>query len=196
MTRTMTMMAVALTLIISMPAQAGWKLLPAGRPEAVGKLIITPMTDWNRASAKPGKQGVTWTHDGFALNKLEAFAAVPDGGTIYKDRAKKQNPMPKYSKEMLLPDLAEFFERSFRVQNDVSNFMVEETAPIQWTENSAIRVRYSYSLPGDDLSRRGEAVMMNLKEGLYLLNFEAPSLHYFEAGLPEFQGMVDRTAYK
>ena len=59
--------------------------------------IVTPQTDWNQASGRPGKQGRAWTKDGFNLNGLEFFAGVPDGQPLYRERNKKQNPMPRFS---------------------------------------------------------------------------------------------------
>lgn len=178
------------------PAQAGWKLVPAGLPQALGPLTATPSTDWNRSSSAPGKQGMAWTHDGFDLNRFEAYADIPSGQSIFKDRAKKQNPMPKFDKTMLLPDLADFFEKSFRVQYRVSDFAVEELAPTTLSGLNGIRIRYNYSLPNDDLVRRGEAILTVKNSGLFLVNFQAPAIHYFDAGIEEFRNLAGNLVIK
>src|SRR5258706_16221357 len=78
------------------PAIAGWKLMPSQHSVNLGGIAVTPSSDWNQASARPGKQSVAWTHDGFDLNALEFFAAVPSGQPLYRERDRKRNPMPKF----------------------------------------------------------------------------------------------------
>jgi hypothetical protein len=171
-------------------ANAGWKLIPSGTKQAIGPVVILPESDWNRSSSAPGKQGVAWTHDGFELNRFEVYAAVPSGQPLFKDRAKKQNPMPKFDKSMLRPDWADFFEKSFRVQYQVSDFVMDEVSPAKLADTNAIHIRYHYSLPNDDLLRKGEVFIAVRDGNLYVVNFQAPALHYFESGVAEFRSMA------
>lgn len=99
--------------------------------------------------------------------------------------------MPKFDRTMLLPDLADFFERSFRVQNQVSDFTIEHSAPVMLLGQRGIAVQYRYTLPNDDLVRRGEVRMATVDNKLYAVDFQAPALHYFDAGLPEAQAIMD-----
>ncbi|MDB5724085.1 MAG: hypothetical protein JWQ16_839 [Novosphingobium sp.] len=173
------------------PAQAGWKLIPAQRQAAVGAILVSPSSDWNQASARPGPQGLDWTHDGFDLNHFELFAGVPSGQSLYKERNRKLNPMPKFDSTILLPDLADFFERSFRVQNHISDYIVDETRPVAFGEHAGLMVRYHYSLPNDELVRQGLVRLAVVKGKLFVANFHAPQLHYFGAGLAEAQEIMD-----
>ena len=177
------------------PASAGWKLVPANAPVQVGTMTVTPATDWNQASARPGKQGAAWTQDGFGLNGLELFAAVPSGQPLYRERSAKQNPMPKYDNGMLLPDLADFFERSFRVQNALTDFVVEDVTPAKLGGHAGIAVRYRYSMANDGLKRRGVARLAVVDKQLFVGNFYAPELHYYAAGLPQAEAMMDSARF-
>lgn len=180
-------------LAVTPPTQAvaGWKLIPSNRPVAVDGISVTPLSDWNQASSRPGKQGRAWTQDGFALNAIEYFAAIPNGAPIYRERNKKRNPMPKFDSTLLLPELADFFERSFRVQNQLTDFTILESGPTTLVGNRGLRVRYRYTLPNDELSRLGEARMAVVRGKLYVTNFYAPQLHYFDARLPEATAIMD-----
>lgn len=185
------MLMACLAVTLASPAIAGWKLLEAQKPVQVGTMTVTPTTDWNQASARPGKQGVAWTQDGFGLNGLEFFAAVPTGQPLYRERSAKQNPMPRYDSTMLLPDLADFFERSFRAQNDVTDFVVEGGEPATFGGHKGIIVRYRYSLPNDTLKRRGVARLAVVDKQLFVGNFYGPELHYFPTGLPQAEAIMD-----
>lgn len=173
------------------PALAGWKLLPAQQAVDLKGMSVTPQSDWNRSSARPGRQGESWTHDGFGLNALEFFSAVPAGQPLYKERNRKRNPMPKFDSTMLLPDYADFFERSFRASNALSDFTILETRPAQFGGHSGLALRYRYSAPNDELVRFGIARLAIVKGKLFVANFYAPELHYYTAGLTEAEVMMD-----
>ncbi len=160
----------------------------------VDGLKVTPERDWNQGG-RPGAQGRVWTQDGVGLNAIEFFSAVPGGGSLYKERDKKNNPMPKFDSSLLLPELADFFERSFRAANQVSDFTIVESAPADMGGKKGLLVRYRYTLPNDELTRLGEARMAVVDGKLYVANYYAPQLHYFGAGLPEAQAMMERARF-
>ena len=177
------------------PAQAGWKLIPARVAVNLGGITITPASDWNQASARPGERGFSWTHDGFELNRFETFAAVPDGMPLYKQKSRRSQPMPKFDSTMLLPDLADFFERSFRAQYDLSDYTVAEIRPARFGGYAGVQVRYYYSLPNDELWRQGLVRLALVRGKLYAANFAAPQLHFFNAGLAEAVTMMDSARF-
>lgn len=186
----------AMGLIAIAPAvQAGWKMIPAQSRQNVGGLLLRPKANWNGSSTKPGLQGAAWTQDGFALNSLEIFSGVAAGQSLYRERDRKHNPMPKFDPAMLLPDLADYFERSFRASNPVAEFKIDEIIPAELAGAKAITVRYRYLLSGDDLSRRGEARIASKGGLLYAINFQAPTLHYFEAGIGEARAIMDGAGF-
>ena len=182
-------------LLAATPAQAGWKLIPARVAVNLGGITITPASDWNQASARPGERGTSWTHDGFDLNRFEVFAAVPSGAPLYKERSRRSQPMPKFDSTMLLPDLADYFERSFRAQYGLSNYTVAEVRPTWFGGYAGLQVRYYYSVPGDELWRQGLVRLAMVRGKLYAANFAAPQLHYFNAGLPEAVMMMESVRF-
>ncbi|MEE9434135.1 MAG: hypothetical protein V3V15_07855 [Sphingorhabdus sp.] len=175
------------------PAAAGWKIMPAGTAASVvdEKLTVTPSQRWNRWSSRPSDYGEIWTIDGLSLNELSFFAGIPSGKTIYHDRQSKRRPLPKFRSNMLLTDIVELFESTNRIVLQTSLFEVGETIPAKLSGHDAVRFRYSYAIQGDELKRNGEAVAAIVDGKLYLVNFVAPAIHYFDRDIDNFQKLVD-----
>jgi hypothetical protein len=174
------------------PVQAGWKRMEAGTVEvAKGGMTVRPASEWNRWSGRPSPSGETWTKDGFPLNRLDFFAGIAPGQSIYKERSKKHRPLPKFRSDMLLPDLAELFEANFSIQNDVTLFEVVKAEPARIGQIEGIRIEYEYAFPNDALRRSGEARLGIHNGKLYVINFAAPALHYFGASRDEVQRIME-----
>lgn len=193
--RSITAVLSCAAIAISAPAQAGWKELKANAPVKVGAMTISPLSDWNQGGSALSKPGVSWTQDGFDLNTFEVFPGVPAGKPIYKERSKKNNPMPKFDPTLLLPELADFFERSFRAGKGVTDFTVEASEPVQFAGGQGLEVHYRYSLPNDELVRRGVARLAVVNKKLFAATFYAPDVHYFAAGLPEAKSLMEKARF-
>ena len=179
-------------LLASQPVHAGWKRIEP-QPVQVGKggMLVQPSSEWNRSSRRPTPSGESWTKDGFLLNRLDFFTQIPPGQSIYKERSKKRRPLPKFRSDMLLPDLAELFEANFSIENDVTLFEVVKAEPARLGDAPGIRIEYEYAFPNDPLRRQGEARLAVVRGKLYVINFAAPSLHYFEASRGEVHRIMD-----
>lgn len=194
MTRKSIFTAVAIAAgLVATPALAGWKLVPAGQPISVAKssMTVTPGEDWNRWSARPIKTSEVWTLDGTSLNELYFVAALPEGKTLFRDVAKKDRPLPKFSKAMLLPDVVEFFESSTRTALSTSLFEVDKVEPDKMSGHDAVRFTFTYAVEGDQLPRKGIAKAAVVKGQLYLVSFVAPSIHYFDRDAAKVNKLLD-----
>ena len=178
---------------LSAPAQAGWrKIEPTKTEVAKGAMEVAPATEWNRWSRRPAAKGETWTKDGLLLNQLDFFGQVANGETVYKERSKSERPLPKFKSDMLLPDLATLFEANFSIENNITQFEVTEIAPAMLGGANGLKLTYDYALPGESLQRRGEARMAVHNGELYVVNFTAPRLHFFDQNIEEVRGIMDR----
>ena len=193
--RSITAALLCAALVVAAPARAGWKQLNADQPVKVGGMTLSPSSDWNQGGSVLAKPGVSWTHDGFDLNAFEVFPGVPAGKPLYKERSRKNNPMPKFDPTLLLPELADFFERSFRAGKGVTDFTVEASDPAPFAGGQGLEVHYRYSLPNDELVRRGVARLAVVDKKLYAATFYAPEVHYFAAGLPEAKSLMDKARF-
>ena len=179
--------------LIATPALAGWKLVPAGQPIAVAKssMTVTPGEEWNRWTARPIKTSEVWTLDGTSLNELYFVSGLPEGKTLFRDVAKKDSPLPKFSKTMLLPDVVEFFESSTRTALHTSLFEVDKVEPDKLGGHEAVRFTFTYAVEGDQLPRKGMAKASVVNGQLYLVSFVAPSIHYFERDAAKVRALMD-----
>jgi len=172
----------ALALVSSGPALAGWKIAPRGAaaPVLKGAMTVTPGDDWNFNTGHPMKKGETWTLDGVSLNELYLVAGLAPGETLFKDYAKKDRPLPKLGTGAVLTDIPEFVESSIRIQLNTSQFETTGVEPVQFGGRDGVKFTYRYSVQGESLTRQGVAMATLAGKNLYLINFAAPSIYYFD----------------
>jgi hypothetical protein len=186
-------LAAAACALAPLPVTAGWKLIPKAAPVAVAKsgMTVTPGEDWNRWSVRPSKRGEIWTLDGVSLNELSFFAGVLPGEPIYRERSRKDEPLPKFDAAMLAPEIVQAVEGSHRILLRTSLFEVGEVAPATLGGHPGVRFTYSYAVQDEDVRRRGEARAAIVEGRLYLVTFAAPAIHYFDAGIAEARRVMD-----
>lgn len=176
----------------SRPALAEWQALVADEDVKVaGKLIVvTPKAGWNRSTARPSNRAERWTRDGLALNEVTFFAGVMDGETLYFPPLGKPKQLPMFRSAMLPTDIVELFESSNRIILESSVFKVDTIAPARLGKFDGVRFSYSYAAQDEGLTRKGEGVAAIVDGRLYLVNFIAPAIHYFDRDIGEVRQMV------
>lgn len=171
-----------------------YMLVPPGRPIGVAKaaMTVTPDRAWNRnGGLGPGKRAESWTLDGSMLNDLTFYGGIGDGETLFREVDKREAPLPRFAAGMSAPEVAELLERSYRVATGTTLFALDALAPARLAGQAGFVIRYRYTLPGDDVTRRGEARGAVVGGRLYLLTYEAPAIHYFERDLAAFRAVAD-----
>lgn len=122
--------------------------------------------------------GIAVTRDGFGLQSITAMKLAHD---------KAFPTIKKISNAEMLPtELAELALAELKTQDDLSNLEVISKKPAQIADRDAFRLHVRTK------NKRGLAVDRVIygfadKNGFYLLDFEAPRLHYFERDLPAFE---------
>lgn len=190
------MRGVAVSIALLLAGCGDYVLVPAGRPIAVAKAAMTVTTDraWNRnAGIGPGKRAESWTLDGPMLNDLTFYGGIGDGETLFRETDKREAPLPRFAATMSAPEIAEFLERSYRVATGTTLFALDELAPVPLAGQAGFVMRYRYTLPGDDVARRGEARGAVVQGRLFLMTYEAPAIHYFERDLAAFRAVANST---
>jgi len=175
------------------PATAGYKLVPKGVPIAVAKstLTVTPATDWNRLGARPGRNAESWTLDGLTLDDLTFYSGIANDTTLFRDSKKKTEPLPHFSSTMLAPDIAQLFESSYRVSIGTSLMSIDAVEPATFAGKPGFHFTYSFVIQGEEVRRKGEATGAVIGGKLYLITFEAPVIHYFDATRGAAKSVVD-----
>ncbi len=187
----LTATAAVLTLAIASPLFAV-KLIPRGVAVAVAKspMSVTPGIDWNRIGARPGRNAESWTLDGLSLNDMTFYGGIPNDTTLFRDAKKKTDPLPRFSSTMLVPDIAQLFESSYRVSVGTSLMSIDSVEPATFAGQPGFRFSYSFVKQGEEVRRKGEATGAVLGGKLYMITFEAPVIHYFDAGVSAYRDVA------
>jgi hypothetical protein len=176
------------------PSHAGWTLMAKDKAITVANsnMTVTPDRDWSRWTARPSEKGEIWTLDGLSLNELSFFGKISNGETLYRERDSRNMPLPKFKGEMLPTDIVDFFESSNRIVLQTTIFAVDKIEPAKLGGYDAVRFSYHYTVESDQLNRKGEAIAANVNGKLYLVNFAAPEIHYFDRDIASFRVLVAR----
>lgn len=183
-----------IAIISASPAIAGgFKLVLAGQSATVLKsdLKVTPSQDWNRLGSRIGRNAESWTLDGLTLNDLTFYSGIPDNTTLFRAADKKNKPLPNFSKTMLVPDIAQLFESSYRIANETSLMSIDKIEPASFAGQSGFRFTYSFTIQNEEVKRIGEARGAIANGKLYMITFEAPSIYYHERDIESFRKIAD-----
>jgi hypothetical protein len=183
----------ALLLASAAPTFAEWVEMPAGTKVAVAKgtISVTPQSDWNRSTLRPSKRSEAWTRDGINLNELTFYGAIADGESVLRQGYATTEKLPRFKSDMLPTDIAELFEATSRMVLQSSVFKLGKVEPAKLGGYEGVRFGYTYAVQDEDIERRGEATAVIVDGRLYLVNYVAPSIHYFDAYLPEVRAMIE-----
>jgi hypothetical protein len=174
---------------VSPPALAGNSLIVPNLAVTVAKsgLTVTPDREWNKLGARPGRNSETWTLDGDSLNGINFYGGIQSGRTLFREVSKRTKPLPHFSTTMLLTDVPDFLENSYRIALDTSLFTVE---PVKFLAKDGVHFTYSFRRQGEDISRKGDATAAIVGGRLFMITFEAPALHYFDRDIGAYRRMV------
>jgi hypothetical protein len=190
-------LAVAVALAMTSPAIAGWALISGKQPVIVTKgkkMKVTPTSDWNRFSYRPTKRSELWTRDGISLNELYFLSETLPGEPLFKQRDKKDEPLPKFKADMLPTDLVDLYESSARINLQSSKFEILKVEPAKLGGKDAVRFQYRYVVGDEPLNRKGEVVMANVGGKLSMVSFAAPEIEFFDRDIAEVRDMVAKVS--
>ncbi|WP_235536273.1 MULTISPECIES: hypothetical protein [unclassified Sphingomonas] len=184
-------------LVFSIPAIAGNSLIAPGERKKVAKsdLSITPTTEWNRLDERPGRRAETWTLDGDALNDVTFYGGIEPDRPLFAEVDKRNQPLPRVSATMLITDIPLLFETSYRVAFGTSLMTIDSVEPAVFAGHKGVRFTYSFVRQDEDVHRRGEARAAMIEGALYMITYEAPTLHYFDRSLAAFRQLADSARF-
>ena len=157
-------------------------------------VTVTPVRDWNRLDAKPGKHTEVWTLDGDQLNDVTFYGGIEPGAPLLKERDKKRAPLPKFTATTLLVELPELLEGTYRAYKQIGGFSLTGSQPGRFLGREGVHFTYEYT-DTDELPRKGEARAVMIDKKLYMITFDAPRLHYFDRTLVDFRSLADSAKF-
>ena len=182
------------------PASAQFGLSPLNyfqlirpRPHTVagGRLIVTPSMEWNRIPR--GRYDIpreeNWTLNGPVLDGITFIAGVENDKRIVEQRRKDDRKVPNFRSDMTPQEIADMIESFYLIRGGSVEFEATAFQPRTFMGQPGFQIDYAH-LGGDELRRQGRAVGAIINGRLYLILFDAARMHYFAAGLPEFERIV------
>lgn len=178
--------------VVAAPADAAWRLVKAGESrEVVGKeLVVTPPGEWNRQTERPTRRTEIWTKDGNTLGELDFWLGVKKGEPLFKEQSKKKAPLPHFDPGMLPTDLVEFFQDTARTVMGGSLFEVVDVHPATLAGHPGVEFEHVFT-GSDEVARRGLVRAAIINGELYIINWDAPRLHYFDQHIAEVRAIMD-----
>lgn len=186
------LLAVAALIAVDTPAQAGNKLIVPGQAVAVAKsaLTISPDREWNKMAARPGRNSETWTLDGDQLNDVTFYGGVVSDQTLFREVNKRVKPLPRFSSTMLLTDIPALLENSYRIALATPLMTIDSVAPGAFAGAKGVRFTYTFTLPDEEVRRKGEGVAAIIGGKLYMATFEAPEIYYYDRDIASYRAIV------
>ena len=181
----------AVALLMPLSFAQGHKLREKGLVVTVAdsELTVMPGRDWNWLDMRIGKQTESWTLDGEQLNDVTFYVGIEAGKPLVRERNKKRQPLPRFTRSTLLVEVPELLETTYRAYKTIADFRVIEVQPGRFLERDGVVFTYEF-VDQDELTRRGEAHAAIIGGRLYMISFDAPRLHYFERGIGDVRALV------
>ena len=171
---------------------SGYRLI---RPQPVnvarGAIQVTPTVRWNRLPRTYNDitREENWTLNGPLLDSLSFIGGIESGKHIVRQRRKADRRVPTFRADMSPPEIAAMIESFYRIRAAASTFTMTNLSPRPFLGHPGFQFDYDY-LGGDEVERRGRAVGAIINNRFYLALFDAAQMHYFPAGIPEFERIV------
>lgn len=161
--------------------------VPAGPVATPAGFEVTLADDWSRwpEALNPATQGEYLTKDGVLLNRLH-FSQVTDGKPWIK--AAKDADVPRYRASASEVETVDFIVASLK-RIGYTEMTASNIRPEQLDGKSGVR----FDLTGkweNGLDIKGDAAFLPATDGLKLVVFLAPKLHYYDASAQEVDGII------
>jgi hypothetical protein len=196
------MIALALTTGVATEASAqigglgGLNYFSLIRPKphsvAGGAMVVTPGIEWNRIPR--GRNDIpreeNWTLNGPALDGLSFIGGVEDNKRIVVQYRKDDRKVPDFRADMTPQEIGDMIESYYLIRGGSVEFDMTGLKPRTFLGQPGFQLDYTH-LGGDELKRQGRAVGAIINRRLYLILFDAAQMHYFPAGVQEFERIAD-----
>jgi len=167
------------------------------RDVARNSMVVTPTIRWNKAPRGPNDidKEENWTLNGPLLDGLTFIGGLENDKRIVQQGRKADRKVPNFRSDMNPQDIASMIESFYRVRAGSTEFIMTGLRPRTFLGHPGFQFDYEH-VGGDEVERNGRAVGAIIDGRFYLALFDAARMHYFPAGLPEFERIVESARLK
>lgn len=159
------------------------------QPRTVARgMVVTPTIAWNQIPRTPYdiSREENWTLNGPYLDGLSFIGGIDHNSPIVRQRRQADRKVPNFRADMTAQDIADMIESFYMIRAGTARFDVTSITPRTFLGQPGFQFDYNH-LGGDEVERQGRAVGAVINGRLYLALFDAARLHYFGAGIGEFE---------
>ena len=164
------------------------------QPDSVARdtMRVTPSVAWNRIPRQPYDidREENWTLNGPLLDGLTFIGGLENDRRIVQQRKKADRLVPNFRSDMSPQDIAAMIESFYRIRAGSTEFTMTGLQPRSFVGASGFQFDYEH-LGGDEVRRQGRAVGAIVNGRFHLALFDAAKMHYFPAGVAEFERIVE-----
>ena len=164
---------------------------PQPRTVARATMVVTPGVPWNRLPRSPYdiSREENWTLNGPLLDSMTFIGGLPHNQPIVRQRRRDDRQVPNFRVDMTPQEIADMVESFYLIRAGSVRFDVTSLQPRTFLGRPGFQFDYDH-LGGSEVERRGRAVGAIVDGRLYFVLFDAARTHYFPAGIPEFERIV------
>lgn len=175
-----------LTLPLLLLAGCGGYGMVAPGQVSLGAMSVEPVSAWNKPGGKTGGR-VVWTQQGIYLDRITFIDGIRDGKPLFAFG--KRAEFGLFRAAMLPNEVMELTESSLAKLHNSALVETGGLRPAPFGGAPGFRFDYHY-VSAMDVPMKGLAAGAVVEGRLYLILYEAPETHYFEAGLPEAEAVI------
>ena len=108
---------------------------------------------------------------------------------LNKQRPKDDRQVPVFRSDMTPQDLVSMIESLYRIKGGATVFETVGVKPATFLGAPGVQFDFNY-VGGDEVKRRGRSFLAVIDGQLYFMALDGAASHYFDAVLPDFEGMA------
>lgn len=166
------------------------------RPKPVqvarGAMVVTPTIHWNRIPR--GRSDIyreeNWTLNGPALDGLSFIGGLQHNERIVEQYRRADQKVPDFRSDMTPQEIVDMIESYYLIRGGSVSFDMTGLAPRPFLGQPGFQFDYR-RLAGNEVERQGRGVAAVINGRLYMALYDAARLHYFGAGVGEFERIAN-----
>lgn len=158
-----------------------------------GNMAVSPPRPWNRAPRSiffDLSEVEDWTQNGLYLDGISLVTDLKDKKALIRQYRRDDRQVPVFRSTMTAPEIAAMIESLYRIRGGAVDFRTTSLAPRQFMGYPGFQQDYEH-LDGDEVARKGRVVGAVIGGRLYMIMFDATRMHYFDAGIGDFEAIVN-----
>jgi len=177
----------AATALLVLAACQTFNLAESGKSVQLAKAFsITPARDWNLLV---NGQVQIWTIDGPILQRMRVFNGIENGKPLVDALSADQDKKPPVFESSMTPiEIRDLFVATI-ARVDQFNLETSELRPEAVADESGFRFEYNYT-DKNGVDKRGFVLATIRNDRLYLFDYEAVALYYYDRYLDDAEQLV------